>query len=350
MTLRQGRSRIEFSVSLLVAAAFAVGACAGSVSDPGGGSDPGPGPGPGDDGTPIGPERFPFEALPPNVYAAKVKYLVTGLPLTDPELVSIIGDPSRLPGMVDGWMARPEWRAKLLEFFMQAFQQTQIADIELYNEQFGRDGNDWPADDQNRFLRAAEESFARTVLSLLDEGKPFNEVVTTQRFMMNPPLMAFLAYMDAVPRNDLGRNVTAGMWLLQKYPTLTFTRTANLDPTTLLPTPIPLAETLDPASPNFMKWYDPTPYTGTDTNCADPQTRMGAQALGPVIDIIFGRRRGCAVDAPSASGRRKTGIAGGWSRCARRRPARSERSSGTYRGCATPTPPSWCWRRRGSVS
>jgi hypothetical protein len=240
-----------------------------------------------------GPQVFPFESLPPEVYAAKVKFFTTGAPLSDAELGAVTANPAAFPAMVDGWIATPEWRAKLQQFFMQTFQQTQIADAEGYNDQFGRDAGNWTNDDQTRFVRAAEESFARTALALMDEGKPFTEVVTTKRFMLNPPLMAFLAYMDAMPRNDTGRTVTAGQWLLQKYPMFTFTRTPNIDATTMMPVPIPLAETLDPASPNFMVWFDPTVYTGTDMSCVGPQTRMGAQALGPMFDFIFGGRGGC---------------------------------------------------------
>jgi hypothetical protein len=288
MTLRQGRSSI--GISFLLVTAFSAGACTGRISGARGGGQGGDGAG---NGPPPGAERFPFEALPPNVYASKVKYLVSGLPLTDGELGAVTADPKTLATMIDGWMEKPEWRAKLRELFMQTFQQTQISDGEAYNDQFGRNVADWAADDQSRFLRTAEESFARTALALMDEGRPFTEVVTTRRFMMNPPLMAFLAYIDAAPRNDLGRGVTASMWLLKKYPMLSFTRTANVDPTTMLPVPIPLQQTLDPASPNFMRWYDPTPYTGTDPNCITPPVRTGATALAAVMDILYGGRPGC---------------------------------------------------------
>jgi hypothetical protein len=32
---------------------------------------------------------------------------------------------SALPTLIDGWMALPQWREKMLGFFQQAFQQTQ---------------------------------------------------------------------------------------------------------------------------------------------------------------------------------------------------------------------------------
>jgi hypothetical protein len=288
------RSPARFRVALLAAGALALGGCMGKVGSPMGGSGAGPGGGgTGGDTGPTGPERFPFEAFPPEVYAAKVKSLTTGLPLTDVELGSVLANPAALRGLIGTWTAQPEWRAKLLDFFMQSFQQTQVTDAEFYNDLVGRDLNNWVADDQTRFLRAAEQSMARTVLALMDEGRPFTEAVTTRRFMLNPPLMAVLAYMDAAPRNDTGRAVNSGQWLTTKYPMMTFVRTANIDATTLMPTPIPLAETLDPASPNFMRWYDPTAYTGTDMNCMDPVTRTGNQAVQQTFDLLFGGRPGC---------------------------------------------------------
>jgi len=45
---------------------------------------------------------------------------------------------------------------------------------------------------------AATESFARTMLALLDEGRPFTDALTTRRFMMNPPLMSFIAFTDSM--------------------------------------------------------------------------------------------------------------------------------------------------------
>ena len=55
------------------------------------------------------------------------------------------------------------------------------------------------------------------MLALVDEGRPFTETVTTTRFMLNVPLMVALAYMDAAPRNDTGRAVPAGFWLMNKF-------------------------------------------------------------------------------------------------------------------------------------
>src|SRR5437879_5809408 len=68
----------------------------------------------------------PFVADPPAVYVAKVKNILLGLPPTDAEVAAVIADPSALAGLIDSWMARPEYSQKMMVFFELAFQQTQI--------------------------------------------------------------------------------------------------------------------------------------------------------------------------------------------------------------------------------
>ena len=242
----------------------------------------------GQSGGDAGPAPSAFEPLPPHVAGSKVKRLLTGLPLSGEELTALstgTGDlRDRLLPLIEQWMARPEWRAQLLAFFQQAFQQTQT-DIADYDEQIGRNTGAWINSDRAAFLRAAEESFARTVLALIDEGAPLTAALTTERFLLNPPLMSTYAYMDAVPLNDRGRPLPAQLWLLTKYPQLTFERTAEV---------IPVAESINPQSPNFMRWTDARPYTGNNPErCLLPQSATGVQALRQTVDFLFGGRPGC---------------------------------------------------------
>src|SRR5947209_14477591 len=69
---------------------------------------------------------FTFQPDPPTVYVAKVKNILVGLPPTDDEIAKVTADPSSLGSLVDGWMAMPEYQAKMMIFFELAFQQTQI--------------------------------------------------------------------------------------------------------------------------------------------------------------------------------------------------------------------------------
>jgi hypothetical protein len=289
-------------------------ACSGRVVDKGAGADTPPGgtgsdmpPGTGTTGAggtgsamdpavpagpPPGPPRAPYEALPPRVYAAKVKDVLTGLPLQDAELGAVSQDPSALRGLVDQWMGTPQFHAKLLAFFKQAFQQTQLERGDL--EDMLR-LSQLPSADQALLLRSVEESFARTALALVDEGRPFTEAVTTNRFMMNLPLMAVLAYLDAAPQDDLGRTPTANSWVLNKFgaKTFSFTLTTNTDPVTLLATPIPFEQTVDPTSPNFMKWTFRQPDPLKYMPCKDPIVVTGTSAVSNVFRAMFGGRQGC---------------------------------------------------------
>src|SRR5882757_8714272 len=62
-----------------------------------------------DDGT--------FVADPPSVYVAKVKNILVGLPPTDAEIAQVTADPKALDGLIDGWMALPEYQQKMMVFF-----------------------------------------------------------------------------------------------------------------------------------------------------------------------------------------------------------------------------------------
>ncbi len=317
--------RVRNSLVGATAAMLALGACSGgmgggSASPAGGGGTSGTGPGVGAAGSGAGAAgsgaagagsgaagaaagtaggggtgtTAPEDLLPPQVHAAKVKNLLLGLPLTDSEFRTLKADPAALKGMIPGWIEQPEWRGRMMTFFKQAFQQTQT-DINDYDEQLGRTTNPWNGIDKIKFVRSAEESFARTVLALIDEGAPFTEVLTTGRFMLNPPLMSSYAYMDTVPLTDDAppKPIAAANWLLQKYPTITFTRTTNPDPATNAPRPIPFEDSINPASPNFMVWYEPKPYAGTNSTCKEPDVATKNQALRYAADWMYGGRPGC---------------------------------------------------------
>jgi hypothetical protein len=172
---------------------------------------------------------------------AKVKNLLTGQPPTDEELKAVSADPKALAPLIDKWMAQPEFQQKSLAFFQNAFQQGQITLEELNDqlpERFFAGGTLAP-----RMLLSIKESFPRTVWQLSAEGRPLHEAVTTRRFLLNPPLMALLAYLDVTPVDDKG------------------TRTSRLPnfAASLTTAQVPLAQTLDPKSPNYLKWHNPNP-------------------------------------------------------------------------------------------
>lgn len=230
----------------------------------------------GDD--PMQNQEPPFEPVSAAAYTAKVKNLLTGQAPTDAELMAVTADPTALGGLIDQWMATPAFDAKMLQFFQQSFQQTQLT-LASFNDQLN--GDTLRFDNTNNsllFLKSARESFARTVLQLIKEGRPFTDVVTTNRYMLNPPLMAYMAYHDALVITDKG-GVTSR--LTPKIPTVTF----------LSGMTIPVSQSIDPSSANFMKWTVPSAITGT--GCTDPYPQNALNGTRYLFDFVFGRLRGC---------------------------------------------------------
>lgn len=191
----------------------------------------------------------PFQADAPEVYVAKVKNLLVGLPPKDEEVKAVKANPDALKGLVDQWMATPQYEAKMRVFFELAFQQTQITQADFI-DMLGKDGLTNGAGAQY-LLENVRESFARTVVELVKEGRPLTEAMTTKRLMMTPPLMELYAFLDTyhVADDPTAKGATTDGFAKQ-YPNAHVVLESSAGP-------IPLAETVDPNSPNFMHWYDP---------------------------------------------------------------------------------------------
>jgi hypothetical protein len=187
-----------------------------------------------------------FQADTPSVYVAKVKNVLLGLPPTDDEVKAVVADATQLTTLIDGWMGLPQYAQKMMTFFELAFQQTQVSVIDFADQTFPRpaaiNGTTAPLLIQN-----ARESFARTVLELNSEGRPLSEAMTTQRFMMTPALMEFYAFLDVWQVDNAGKVNDS---FKKANPKLTLSVEAAQGP-------IAIADTLNPASPNYMHWYDP---------------------------------------------------------------------------------------------
>ncbi len=189
---------------------------------------------------------LPFQADPPGVYVAKVKNILVGLPPTDQEISAVQADPAQLATLIDGWMALPQYAQKMMKFFELAFQQTQISIID-FTDQTSPHQADVNPGSTPLLVQNAKESFARTVLELIAEGRPFTETMSTGRLMMTPALMELYAYLDAWQVDDAGK-VTDRFKAASKGLTLTVGAAQG---------PIPIAQTLDPRSASYMHWYDP---------------------------------------------------------------------------------------------
>ncbi len=238
-------------------------------------------------------DALPSEVSPPSVYVAKVKNVLVGLPPTDEEVKAVTADPAKLGTLIDGWMQLPQYRAKMLRFFQLAFQQTQVDEADFTEQTFPNQF--W----QNRatssvLVQNATESFARTVLELTAHGRPLTDALTTRKLMMTPALMELYAYLDAWQVNDDGK-VTDRFKLAHPTTSLVVTSTA----------PIPIEESVNPASPNFMHWYNPdlAKYDATDPGCyTDPVVfEKGANSTtGAALQrILQGGLQGRKVGSPA---------------------------------------------------
>jgi hypothetical protein len=187
-----------------------------------------------------------FQPNPPSVYVAKVKNILVGLPPTTAEIQTVEGDPTQLASLIDEWMTYPEYTAKMQRFFELAFQQTQVNVTDFADMSYPRQ-IDVNGSTTNLLVENLQESFARTMIQILSQGQPLTQATTTQTFMMTPAMMELYAFFDAWGVDDA--NVDHDRFKAAN-PTLKITAEAAAGP-------IPISETLDPTSPNYMHWYDP---------------------------------------------------------------------------------------------
>ncbi|MFZ5892461.1 MAG: hypothetical protein ACOY0T_15485 [Myxococcota bacterium] len=234
---------------------------AGTSSTPGGGVSSS---GSGGSGSMIDPGNVtappaPFEAATAMAAVRKVKSLLTGLTPTDAEVSSVTtSGAAGLQALINNWMTQPEFqnqfRERMLFLFRNAFQQTGFVATEDFKPQLlqngGFDFGGTPGDDAfNLLLQNLSDSFARTAWGIVQEGRPFTEVLTTRRYMMTTGLKSLYLQVEMAREQ---RNM----------PVLTF----KIDESG---TEIPLEQSLDPASPNYLTFSDLAPINpprGNTTN------------------------------------------------------------------------------------
>jgi hypothetical protein len=197
---------------------------------------------------------LPFAPVPANVYLAKVKNLLVGLPPTDSELHAVEADPTQLGSLVDGWMQLPQYQTKMWRFFELAFQQTQVVAKDFTYMTFPAP-IDQSAATQPLMLQNLQESIARTVFlnATATPEVPFNQAMSTRTIAMTTALKAYYAFQDAFQvGNNFGCGIGGG-----------FDSFGNSNPNLKIyvtATSIPLSGTngtLDQSGSNYMHWSDP---------------------------------------------------------------------------------------------
>ncbi|MBS2022433.1 MAG: hypothetical protein JST92_08485 [Deltaproteobacteria bacterium] len=211
-----------------------------------------------------------FVPLSVSVSVAKVKQLLTGLPPTNEEVAAVAANPSALKDLVVQWTALPQYTGKMLAFFSTAFQQSQAAQGD-----FADAAQELP---ETALLQDLRESFARTALQLISEGRPFTETMTTRRFMLTSRLKTYYAYVDERAVNDNGSTSDT---LLKTNPTFQFTQQSSMGP-------IPPEQSFDPASPNFMVFYNKNIKGSYDANCPfDPIVYKQQAGFSSVMESFY---------------------------------------------------------------
>lgn len=210
-----------------------------------------------------------FEPATPATYVAKIKGLLASSPATDAEVKAVTADPGALPGLIDTWMQQPEFQAKMLRFFRNAFQQGQISAVNLI-DQLGENSIN------ARLMGNITDSFALTAWQLaMVEGRPFTEAITTDRYMLTPPLATFLAYLDNRDINDQAR-LTDRIVQANKDFTVTLSHAGG---------PLTIDQSVTPGA-TFMHWYLPN---DLPMGCTDPllykssTTQLFSYLFGTVV-------------------------------------------------------------------
>ena len=166
------------------------GGSSGTGAGPGGGGNAGNGQGGNGGGAGSGGFTTPL-----STYSAlrKIKSVLTGLAPIDAE-VAAATDSTALKGLIDTWMGTPQFQDKMILFFQDAYQQSSLAVLDYEFQLRKRPGAfDLPYAifGDNAFpmlFKNLKESFARTALQLIADGRPFTDILTTHRFMMTTAL------------------------------------------------------------------------------------------------------------------------------------------------------------------
>jgi hypothetical protein len=280
-------SRKSLSLASTIAASAILSAAACNMGDAGSPAAPSAG-----DAAASGVQ---FQAEPPSVYVAKVKNILVGDAPTDEEVEAVAADPTQLKGLVTGWMTSAqysgEYQAKMLRFFELAFQQTQVVITDFADQAFPVQA-DVNQSTQSLLVQNAQESFARTMIAMTQSGQPMTNAATTTSFMMTPALMELYAFFDWWQVDDAG-NVTDEF--KKAYPSVTITAEKSLGP-------IPIAESLDPMSPNYLTFYDPDLGNATLTAEGCGQDPIAYPPSGYTLHyLLYGALVGHTLPAPSTT-------------------------------------------------
>jgi hypothetical protein len=140
----------------------------------------------------------------------KVKNLLTGMPPTDEDVALVTtSGAAGLQMLVSTWQTSDPYKSmfaeKMVGFFRNTFQQTGFTPTEDFKIQllqnggfdFGPGGARLAGDDAfPRLVQNLQDSFAKTAWQLVQEGRPFTETLTTNRFVMTTALKSLYVQIE----------------------------------------------------------------------------------------------------------------------------------------------------------
>jgi hypothetical protein len=216
----------------------------------------------------------------------KVKTLLTGMNITDAEVQKLqTMGAAGMQELIGTWTTdatfAPMFRDKMLFFFRNSFQQIGFQPTEDFKMQLLQNGGfDFGGfgtrilggDAYLRLVQNIQDSFAMTAWQLVTDGRPMIETLTTQRYMMTTGMKSLYLQIEAPNDRQIGRNAPAPLAWKVDY-------SGN---------PIPLEQTLDPTSPNYLVFDDqappnPAPVRGGSTMFQTCQGGTAVDADGAAV-------------------------------------------------------------------
>lgn len=242
-----------------------------------------------------GDDKTPLTAAQATSAIRKVKGILTGQAITDAEVARVMSEgQAGIKALVRSYMedsaTSGAFRDKLLFFFRNAFQQTGFLPTEDFQNQllpngaFDFMGGQRALGDDAfpRLVQNLEDSFAITAWQIVQEGRPFTDVLTTQRFMLTTALKSLYLQIEAPNDRAFGRAAASADVVSWK---IDYSGNA-----------IPIEQTLDPTSPNYMV-FDDQPPVAPAMMLGNGMTERQTCAAGSGVDAM-----GVAISSATFTG------------------------------------------------
>jgi hypothetical protein len=160
------------------------------------------------------------------VAVRKVKNLLTGMPPTDEDVALVTSSGAAgLQMLVSTWQTTDPYKQmfadKMVAFFRNAFQQTGFTPTEDFKIQllqnggfdFGPFGTSAVGDDAfPRLVQNLQDSFAKTAWQIVQEGRPFTETLTTNKFVMTTALKSLYVQVEMPADAPFGNQNAQPAW------------------------------------------------------------------------------------------------------------------------------------------